>query len=176
MERQVLERVKVLEAEGYCSEAAEGSLEIMARRMLPGYVAPFGIVNVTVISRRRRGPEVSVEAIVRLKVGDEEIHTVAEGVGPVHALDRAFHKGLDAHYPELKQVQLCDYRVRILDPETAASANTRVLVESTRGGERWSTSGVSPNIIEASCLALADAFELPLARALMREFSAAQPA
>jgi 2-isopropylmalate synthase len=83
----------------------------------------------------------------------------------VHALDRAFHKALEAHYPLLKDVQLCDYKVRILDPEAATGAKTRVLIESNHQGERWSTIGVSPNIIEASSRALADALELPLLRA-----------
>jgi 2-isopropylmalate synthase len=106
-----------------------------------------------------------VEATVKLKVGNEQVHVVAEGDGPVHALDQAFHKALDPHYPMLREIQLCDYKVRILDPEAATGAKTRVLIESSRDSERWSTIGVSSNIIEASCLALIDAMELPLVRA-----------
>jgi 2-isopropylmalate synthase len=111
------------------------------------------------------------EATVKLKVGDEIVHTVADGTGPVHALAVAFHKALDSHYPLVREIHLADYKVRILDPEAGTGAKTRVLIESARGEERWSTIGVSQNIIEASCQALADAFELPLARA-----TAAEPA
>jgi 2-isopropylmalate synthase len=173
MEKQVLERVKSLEAEGYQFEAAEGSFELLARKTRADYRAPFDILDVVVISERRRGSDRFVEATVKLKVGNELVHTVAEGSGPVHALDQAFHKALDPHYPLLREVQLCDYKVRILDPEAATGAKTRVLIESARHGERWSTIGVSPNIIEASCQALADALELPLVRAQMTTPSAA---
>ena len=105
-----------------------------------------------------------------MRIGDEIVHTVAEGAGPVHALDGAFHKALNTHFPILRDVHLADYKVRILDPEAATGAKTRVLIEAARGqGEaqdRWSTIGVSQNIIEASATALADAMELPLARAI----------
>jgi 2-isopropylmalate synthase len=164
-EREVLKRVKELENEGYQFEAAEGSFELLVRRSQPGYVAPFEVLDVVVISERRRGSEMFTEATVKLKVGDELVHTVAEGSGPVHALDRAFHKALDPHHPLLAELHLVDYKVRILDPEAATGARTRVLVETAHGATRWSTIGVSQNIIEASCAALLDALELPLARA-----------
>jgi 2-isopropylmalate synthase len=163
-EKQVLARIKELEAEGYQFEAAEGSFELLARRAQADHRPAFEILDVVVISERRRGNEAFVEATVKLRVGDDLVHTVAEGSGPVHALDRAFHKALDSHYPLLRQVQLTDYKVRILDPEAATGAKTRVLIESSCHGDRWSTIGVSPNIIEASCRALADALELPLVR------------
>jgi 2-isopropylmalate synthase len=164
-ERDLVTRIKELENQGYQFEAADGSFELLVRRDKPGYVAPFDVLDVVVISERRRGSEMFVEATVKLKVGDEQVHTVAEGSGPVHALDRAFHKALDPFYPLLREVQLCDFKVRILDPEAATGAKTRVLVESNCHSERWSTIGVSPNIIEASCTALTDALELPLVRA-----------
>ena len=82
----------------------------------------------------------------------------------MHALDGAFHKALNPHFPSLRDVRLADYKVRILDPDAATGAKTRVLIEAARGEERWSTIGVSQNIIEASATALADALELPLAR------------
>ena len=101
-------------------------------------------------------------------MGDEIVHTIAEGDGPVHALDGAFHKALNPHFPLVRDVHLVDYKVRILDPEAATGAKTRVLLEAARGHgesqERWSTIGVSQNIIEASATALADALELPLVR------------
>ena len=128
-------------------------------------VPPFDVIDVVVISDRRRGSEMFAEATVKVKVGSEVMHTVADGTGPVHALAVAFHKALDPLHPLLREVHLADYKVRILDPEAGTGAKTRVLIESARGEERWSTIGVSQNIIEASCEALADAFELPLVRA-----------
>jgi 2-isopropylmalate synthase len=173
MEKEVLTRIKDLESRGYQFEAAEGSYELLVRRSRSDYAAPFEILDVVVINERRRGAEMFVEATVKLKVGEQVVHTVAEGAGPVHALDRAFHKALDPHYPLLGEVQLCDYKVRILDPEAATGAKTRVLIESRLGQDRWSTIGVSQNIIEASCEALADAFVLPLVRARASETAAA---
>jgi 2-isopropylmalate synthase len=169
-EREVLDRIKDLESQGYQFEAAEGSFELLGRRTQPGYVPPFEVLDVVVISERRRGNSMFAEATVKLKIGDDVVHTVAEGSGPVHALDGAFHKALNPHFPLVRDVHLVDYKVRILDPEAATGAKTRVLLEAARGQgegqERWSTIGVSPNIIEASATALADAMELPLARAL----------
>jgi 2-isopropylmalate synthase len=163
-EKRVLEHIKELESQGYQFEAAEGSFELLGRRSAPGYVAPFDVLDLVVISERRRGNSMFAEATVKLKIGAEIVHEVAEGAGPVHALDGAFHKALNAHFPSLRDVRLADYKVRILDPDAATGAKTRVLIEAARGEERWSTIGVSQNIIEASATALADALELPLAR------------
>ena len=164
-ERELLARVKELESEGYQFEAAEGSFELLVRRRQPGYAPPFELLDVVVVSQRRRGEAMIAEAMVKLRVGGETVHTAAEGYGPVHALDRALRKALLPHYPGLADVRLADYKVRILDPESATGARTRVLIEAARGEERWSTLGVSRNIIEASGLALADSLELPLLRA-----------
>jgi len=164
-EAQLVARIKDLENQGYQFEAAEGSLELMLRRTQPGYSEPFEVLDVVVISERRSGSDMFIEATVKIKVGDEVSHVVAEGSGPVDAMDRAFHKALDHHFPILRQIHLCDFKVRILDPESATAAKTRVLVESNLGTDRWSTIGVSQNIIEASCEALKDALELPLVRA-----------
>jgi 2-isopropylmalate synthase len=164
-EADLVARIKELENQGYQFEAADGSLELMLRRTQPGYVEPFEVRDVVVISQRRSNSDMFVEATVKIKVGDEVSHVVAEGSGPVDAMDHAFHKALDHHFPILRQIHLCDFKVRILDPESATAAVTRVLVESSLGSERWSTIGVSQNIIEASCEALKDALELPLVRA-----------
>jgi 2-isopropylmalate synthase len=164
-EPAVLSRVKELESQGYHFEAAEGSFELLARRSRPGYAAPFETLDVVVIAERRRGQgEMFSEATVKLRVGDRVVHEVAEGDGPVHALDRAFRKALEPLYPGLSGVRLADYKVRILDPESATGAKVRVLIEAAREEERWSTIGVSQNIIEASCEALADSLELHLLR------------
>jgi 2-isopropylmalate synthase len=164
-ERELVSRIKELESRGYQFEAAEGSFELLVRRSQPGYEPPFEVLDVVVISEQRRGNSMFAEATVKVKVGAQIVHTVAEGSGPVHALDGAFHKALNQVYPLLGEVQLADYKVRILDPEAATGATTRVLIESARGEERWSTIGVSQNIIEASAEALADALALPLVRA-----------
>jgi 2-isopropylmalate synthase len=164
-ERALVGRIKELENQGYQFEAAEGSFELLTRRFQAGYVAPFEVLDVVVISEQRRGNSMFAEATVKVRIGDEVVHTVAEGTGPVHALDGAFHKALNDAFPLVREVQLADYKVRILDPEAATGAKTRVLIEAARGEERWSTIGVSQNIIEASAAALADALELPLARA-----------
>jgi 2-isopropylmalate synthase len=164
-EPALLARVKEMESQGYQFEAAEGSFELMVRRSQPGYSEPFEILDLVVISERRRGSEMFVETTVKLKVGDEVSHVVAEGTGPVDAMDHAFHKALDQHFPLLREVHLRDFKVRILDPEAATAAKTRVLIESQLHGDSWSTIGVSQNMIEASCEALRDALELPLLRA-----------
>jgi 2-isopropylmalate synthase len=164
-ERELMVRIKELENQGYQFEAADGSFELLTRRYQPEYVAPFEVLDVVVISEQRRGNSMFAEATVKVRIGDEIVHTVAEGTGPVHALDGAFHKALNPAFPLVREVHLADYKVRILDPEAATGAKTRVLIEAARGEERWSTIGVSQNIIEASAAALADALELPLARA-----------
>jgi len=168
-EKAVLARIKELENKGYQFEAAEGSFELLVRRAQPGYQPPFEILDVIVLSERRRGSDTFAEATVKLKVQGEAVHTVAEGDGPVNALDKALRKALLPWYPSLAQVRLADYKVRILDPESATAAQTRVLVEAAFGEERWSTIGVSQNIIEASYEALADSLELHLLRARAAE-------
>jgi 2-isopropylmalate synthase len=161
----LLLRVKQLENRGYQFEAADGSLELLLRRAASGYAAPFEVIDVVVIAERRRGHGAMFsEATVKLRVGEQVVHQVAEGDGPVHALDRALRKALEPSYPGLRDVRLADYKVRILDPESATGAKTRVLIEAARDAERWSTIGVSQNIIEASCEALADGLELFLLR------------
>jgi len=165
-EKRLLEHVKDLESQGYQFEAAEGSFELLSRRSQPAYVPPFEVLDVVVLSERRRGNSMFAEATIKLKIGEIVVHEVSEGSGPVHALDGAFHKALNPHFPLLRDVRLADYKVRILDPDAATGAKTRVLIEAARGEDRWSTIGVSQNIIEASAHALAEALELPLARAI----------
>jgi 2-isopropylmalate synthase len=163
-EREVLEHIKELESRGFQFEAAEGSFELIVRRSEPGYVPPFELKDVLVMVERRHGLEMFAEATVKVRVGKDVMHTVAEGKGPVQALDRALRKALQPCYPALAEVRLADYKVRILDPEEATGAVTRVLLEAARGEERWSTVGCSQNIIEASGQALAESFEVFLVR------------
>jgi 2-isopropylmalate synthase len=159
-EAEVLLRIKELEHRGFQFEAAEGSFEMLLRRASPEYRAPFELEDFTVIVERRGGNGVRAQATVKLRVGQEVMHTAAEGQGPVNALDRAVRKALLPHYPELAQVQLVDYKVRIVDEHLGTGARPRVIIESARGTERWSTVGCSENIIEASWQALCDGLEL----------------
>jgi 2-isopropylmalate synthase len=163
-EADALQRIKELEHAGYQFEAAEGSFEMLLRRLEPGYRPPFELLDFTVIVAQRGGDGTTAQATVKLRIGDEVIHTAAEGAGPVNALDRAVRKALVPHYPALADVHLVDYKVRIVDEHLGTAAKPRVLIESARGAERWSTVGCSENIIEASWQALRDALELPLIR------------
>ncbi|MBX3072999.1 citramalate synthase [Candidatus Obscuribacterales bacterium] len=163
-EQEVLDRIKELEQKGYKFEDAQGSVELMIRRDDPQYVTPFELIEIMVVVNDRIGQGSSAEAVVKVKVGDTVHHTVSVGRGPVHALDNAFRKALAPVYPQIENVRLVDYKVRILDPDQATEATTRVVIEAANDEERWSTVGVSDNIIEASCQALVDSLELYLAR------------
>lgn len=162
----LLEEIKALEAKGFSFEAAEASVALMMRRQQAGYRPPWELVDFLVNVEHRTGRGLFAEAMVKVKVDGELHHTAAEGDGPVDALDHALRKALAARYPEIADIQLTDYKVRILDPSTGTGAVTRVLLDSRRGARRWTTVGASTNIIEASWRALADAIEygLTLAR------------
>ena len=163
-ERRVLEEVKQRENRGFQYEAAEGSFELLVRRSLPDYQPPFELMDALVVVEQRDDRPMLAEATVKLRIGGEVVHTAADGCGPVNALDRAMRKALLPAYPELATVHLVDYKVRILDEQSATAATTRVLLEAADGEERWSTVGCAVNIIEASWQALADSLELPLLR------------
>jgi 2-isopropylmalate synthase len=163
-EGSVLQRIKELELQGFQFEAAEGSFEMLLRRSAKGYRAPFELDDFTVIVEKRGGGGSRAQATVRIRVAGEMMLTAADGDGPVNALDRAVRKALLPHYPALAEVHLVDYKVRIVDEHLGTGARPRVVIESARGAERWSTVGCSENIIEASWLALCDGLELPLLR------------
>ncbi len=163
-EGDLLQRIKELEHAGFQFEGADGSFEMLVRRAAPGYQAPFELLGFTVIVQEDNGTGVRAQAMAKLRVGGAVIHTAAEGAGPVNALDRAVRDGLLPHYPELAGVRLVDYKVRIVDEHFGTAAKPRVVLESARGSERWSTVGCSENIIEASWQALRDSLELPLLR------------
>src|SRR5256885_11267481 len=162
--QDVLQQVKTLEYGGHQFEAADGSSEVVVRRSAPDYRPPFELLGFTVIVEGRSGGDTTAQAMVQLRVDGEVIHAAAEGAGPVNALDCAVRKALLPRYPELADVHLVDYKVRIVDEHLGTAARPRVVVESARGAERWSTMGCSENILEASWQALRDALELPLAR------------
>jgi 2-isopropylmalate synthase len=158
-ERQVLQKIKEMENAGFAFESAEASVELMLRRVRSAYQPPFELIDftATVEHRARRG--LFSEATVKVKVGDRIFHEVSEGNGPVNAMDLALRKAILQFYPRLAGVSLIDYKVRILDSNSATGATVRVLIDSTDGERTWSTVGASTNIIEASWIALADAVE-----------------
>ncbi len=164
--QKLLEQVKLLESRGFQYDNAEASFELLLHRAEPDYQPPFELVDfMVVIEKRRRLPtrksleETLSEAMIKVRVGTEVMHTAAEGNGPVNALDQALRKALLQFYPSLAQVRLVDYKVRILEENVGTGAQVRVLIESSDGVEEWRTVGSSTNIIEASWLALADSLE-----------------
>jgi len=161
---EVLGEVKRLEHEGYQFEAAEGSFELLARRVMGTYQDLFRPVSFRTISRKDEPEAERSEAIVKVEVGGTIYHTVGEGDGPVNALDQALRKALEEVFPSLGQVHLEDYKVRVLPGSDGTAAKVRVLIESSDGREAWGTVGVSVNVIEASWIALADSLHFKLMR------------
>ncbi len=162
--RAVLERVKELEFAGYHFEAADGSLELLIRRTR-GWKQPFfRLESFRVFTERREPGTVSAEATVKVHVGDERVVTTGEGVGPVHALDQALRAALRGAYPEIDDLRLTDYRVRVLDSSDGTGAKVRVLLETSDHDGSWGTIGVHENIIEASWEALVDGVVVGLLR------------
>jgi 2-isopropylmalate synthase len=159
---QILQNIKELESRGFQFEGAEGSVELLIRRARPDYEAPFQLLDFHVLVRESDNGTMSSQATVKVQVGDQVMHTAADGNGPVNALDAAVRKALVPFYPRLAGVRLTDYKVRILDGGAGTAAQTRVLIDSSDGHRAWSTVGSSTNIIEASWQALADSLEYAL--------------
>ena len=159
--RAITDQIKRLEGEGYEYEAAAASLALLMGRTLKHTKLPFSVDGYHV-SMRRDGAGSVCEATVKVRVGAEAAHTVAEGDGPVNALDQALRAALVKFYPQLQHVVLTDYKVRIIESFTGTSARTRVLIQSTDGKREWGTVGVNDNIIEASLQALVDSMEYAL--------------
>jgi 2-isopropylmalate synthase len=154
-----------MESKGYAFEAADASFRILVQKALREHRSFFELEGFRVVVEKRGKDEPCLsEATVKVRVNDKVEHTVAEGDGPVNALDGALRKALTRFYPAIAKVFLTDFRVRILDPEEATAATTRVLIESGDGTDTWGTVGVSENIIEASWEALVDSVEYKLFR------------
>jgi 2-isopropylmalate synthase len=159
--KTILNRIKDLEHKGYEFEAAEGSLALLIRKALKHEEPPFKVEGYETTVRRDRSISVC-QATVKVLVKGEAAHTVSEGDGPVNALDSALRAALVGFYPQVKKIQLTDYKVRILDSATGTGARTRVLIESSDGHDEWGTVGVNDNLIEASLGALVDSMEYGL--------------
>jgi 2-isopropylmalate synthase len=159
---EILDTIKRLEHQGFIFEGAEGSVEMMLRRAQPSYRAPFEMLDFMVVVEHREGRGIFAEATIKVRVGDQILHTAAGGNGPVNALDTALRKALVQAYPRLADFRLVDYKVHIIDSGSGTEATTRVVIDTQSGIRRWSTVGASTNIIEASWLALEDAVEYGL--------------
>lgn len=166
--KQLLLNIKELEYQGYQFEGAEASQELLFLRALGQYKAPFVVRSVrTDVVVQHEGTATS-EAIVKLSVDGQEVHTVCEGNGPVNALDQALRKALQPFHPAISTMHLTDYKVRVLDEKEATAAKVRVLIESTNGQHAWRTVGVSENVVEASWEALVESMCYFLVRIVER--------
>jgi len=156
--RTLLAELKKLEHEGYQFEDADASFQLRALEALGKRERFFEPIEYRVWIGSSGNPE----AVVRLKVGDEELHTASLGVGPAHALDQALRKALVSHYPVIEEFHLIDFKVRILDGEKATAAKTRVHVETSDGEKSWNTVGVGENIIAATWQAIIESIDYGL--------------
>lgn len=156
--REIIESIKALENQGYQFEGAEASLELMLRRAFRQEPEPFLLDSIRLMIEKRSDAEFTSEAMIKLRIGDQVVHTAAEGNGPVNAVDNALRKALGTAYPFIRECHLSDYKVRVLDEKDATGSKVRVLIETRDGHDAWSTVGVSVNIIEASWDALIDSF------------------
>lgn len=167
--RSVLERIKDLESKGYQFEGADASLELLIRRECGGLTSPFMIPAFRIyIDEIDNG---SIKSEASIKVADEFgnlEHTASDGDGPVDALNNALKKALTKFFPDVGEIRLTDYKVRVLDEKAATAAPVRVMIRTTDGVEQWSTVGVSTNVIEASLIALVDSMEYMLLKKTWR--------
>lgn len=159
--KAIMDHIKELEHEGYQFEAADASLELLLRKAFGDWEPSFQVDSYKIHSESKKDSMIS-EAIVKITVDNQQIYTVAEGIGPVNALDTALRKALSQHYPDIEHVYLTDYKVRVIDEMDATAAKVRVLVESTGKLNSWNTVGLSGNVIDASWAAIVDSFHYAL--------------
>ncbi|MGD0090979.1 MAG: citramalate synthase [Planctomycetota bacterium] len=160
--KKVLQRVRELENEGHTFEAADASFELLVRKTLNKHQPFFDLLGFRVVTMVNEGAAGNTEATIKIAVGGQVEHTAADGNGPVNALDKALRKALEKFYPELKDVYLEDYKVRVCNPRAATRAKVLVTIRSSDHHVNWTTVGVSENIIEASWHALVDSVEYKL--------------
>lgn len=159
---RILDRVQDLENEGYQFEAAEASFDLLIKKVAGTYTSAFERIHYRVNVETEQRADPLTEATIKLRVDGEIRHEVAEGDGPVNALDSALRKALNGAYPGLSEMHLVDYKVRVINSSEGTAARVRVVIESRDADEMWSTIGVSENVIEASWLALVDSIEYKL--------------
>jgi len=172
---RILARVVELENQGYQFEAAQGSFDLLAQKVAGTYRPHFERMHFRVNVEADAPDNVVTEATVKLGIDGQVRHEVAEGDGPVNALDAALRKALYTHFPNLAEMQLVDYKVRVINSDAGTAAGVRVVIESRDEDEVWGTVGVSENIIEASWIALVDSIEYKLYKDEGHAPAAAQP-
>ncbi|WP_027415161.1 citramalate synthase [Aneurinibacillus terranovensis] len=160
--KNIIQKIKELEHQGYQYEGAEASFELLLRQGLNEYVEIFTVESFKILMEQIGETETRTEATVKLRVQGQIVHTVAEGNGPVNALDNALRKALESFFPAIREMYLADYKVRVLSEQDATASKVRVLIESTDGKDSWSTVGVSANVIQASWEALLDSIRYVL--------------
>jgi 2-isopropylmalate synthase len=167
---KVTNRLKELEYEGYKFEGAEGTVELLIRKIIGKYKPFFKLNHFKTIGEQPwNNGNFTSTALINITVDGKNKMTAAEGDGPVNALDKALREALESFYPQLEEVRLVDYKVRVLDSESATGAKVRVLIESTDGVENWSTVGVSRDVVQASWIALVDSLEYKLIKDIERK-------
>ncbi len=164
---KILKQIKSLEDQGFQFEAAEGSFELLIRKASGEYVPFFILKGFRVITEKNEKNILTCEATIKVEVDNRIEHTAANGNGPVEALDNALRKALEKFYPEIGELQLSDYKVRVLNEKGGTASPVRVLIDQKRRTEHWGTVGVSTNIIEASWQALVDGIEYMLYKKLL---------
>ncbi|WP_339316008.1 citramalate synthase [Paenibacillus sp. FSL R10-2734] len=167
--RRVIDKIKTMEHQGYQFEGADASLELLLREATGEMNETFTFESFKMLVEKTAEHPVVSEAFVKLKVGNENLYTAAEGNGPVNALDNALRKALQTYFPQLKEMHLSDYKVRVIDEQDQTAAKVRVLIESKNFTDTWSTVGVSSNVIEASWEALVDSMRYALLNQLSLE-------
>lgn len=164
--QKIVKKIKEMEDQGFQFDAAEGSLELLIKKVTGQFKEPFSLESFRVtIEKNESGPSNS-QATIKISVGDEHEITAAEGDGPVNALDNALRKALDKFFPQIREMGLVDFKVRVIEGSDGTAAKVRVQIESRDSKEIWCTIGVSENIIEASWQALVDSVQYKLSKEL----------
>ena len=164
--QKIVGEIKRLEDEGYQFDAAEGSLELLIKKVTGQFQEPFTLESFRVTTEKNRSGPGTCQATIKISVGEEDEITAAEGDGPVNALDNALRKALTKFFPQIGEMGLVDFKVRVIDGRGGTAAKVRVQIESRDSREIWSTIGVSENVIEASWQALVDSFQYKLSKEL----------
>jgi 2-isopropylmalate synthase len=161
---KIVQEIKRLEDQGYQFDAAEGSLELLIKKVTGQFEDPFHLESLRVTMEKNRSGPSSSHATIKISVADEYEITAAEGDGPVNALDNALRKALYKFFPQIEEMRLVDFKVRVIDGSDGTGARVRVQIESRDSSEIWSTIGVSENVIEASWQALVDSVQYKLSK------------
>ncbi|MDO4550906.1 MAG: citramalate synthase [Planctomycetia bacterium] len=164
LQERILAKIVSRESYGYAYEGASGSFDLLAKECAGTFQPHFELLKYQINISAEKSASAQTEVIVKLKVDDQILYEVAEGDGPVNALDAAMRKALTDRFPNLQEMQLVDYKVRVINSEAATAAFVRVIIESKDEEDSWGTVGVSENVVEASWRALVDSFEYKLCK------------